>query len=222
MNFDQNIFAGTAILLDDPFCDRTGRGLERITFKLKHSYGKQETYFLCVAYGELAIQLNERNYEQGMLLSFSGAIKLVTPDQGNSYLQCNVDRMSALAHYTKPTDGTRAPADHSDQNAPHKPGPFDQFENGSGTHAGNQTVQQHRGQSQQRRPQNNPPQNTRTSQPRSGHGFSGVPGANGNTHIDKGPFPQSRTLAATPKDRAPMSADPWGSNGMRQAAANGF
>lgn len=206
--FDQNTFAGTGILLEDPTIDRTGRGKDRIQVKVKHTYGQTETFFLCVAYGEEAHHIYNRAYEQGMFLTFSGSIKLVT-NIGIPHIQVNLDRISALAHYTGPNDGVRAP-----QDGYYQTGPFDNFtESSSSTnHVGTQSTQQ-------RHPRNNPPQNTSTSQPRNqGRGFSGVPGANSPSYIDKGPFQSN--LTADPHHRAPVSNGDWGKWG--KAAANGF
>lgn len=217
--FDQNIFAGTGILLEDPITDRTGRGRDRIQLKVKHTYGQTETFFLCVAYGDEAHHIYNRAYEQGMFLTFAGSIKMVT-NQGTPHIQVNLDRVSALAHYTGPNDGVRAPQDDYSHAEGAQPGPFDTFAENPANHAGNQTVQ-HRGNTQQRHPRNNPPQNSTTSQPRNqGRGFSGVPGSNGNSHIDKGPFPQPTRLKADPDHRAPVSTGEWGN--LRKAAANGF
>tara|TARA_R110001583_G_scaffold191644_1_gene357234 strand:+ start:4382 stop:5035 length:654 start_codon:yes stop_codon:yes gene_type:complete len=216
MNYDQNIFAGSGILIANPITDRTDRGTERIQFKLKHTYGDTETYYLGVAYGEDAHKFYARKYEEGMFLTFSGSIKLVT-NKGAPYIQLNLDRVAALAHYTGPKDGIPASQETANQADQTPAGPFDNVEDKSrANHAGTQTVQQ--------RPhsRSNPPQNNQTSQPRSGASFAGVPGSSGNNYIDRGPFPDSNTLAATPKDRAPLSADPWAQNGMRKAAASGF
>ncbi|MFX4226338.1 MAG: hypothetical protein ACFHHU_00180 [Porticoccaceae bacterium] len=221
MNFDQNNFSGTGILIEDPITDRTDRSKEQITFKIRHNYGKTDTYFLCVAYGADAYSFYERGYHEGMLLSFSGSLKLVAND-GKPYIQCNLDRISALGHYNGPNDGIPAEPDDYKQVQQPAPGPFDRFENERTTHAGNQTVQQQRGQTQERSPRNNPPQNNQTSQPRNGRAFAGVPGSGGNGYIDKGPFPTAKTLSASSQDRAPVSADPWATSGMRQAASGGF
>ena len=216
--FDQNTFAGTGILLEDPIIDRTTRGSDRIQLKVKHTYGQNETFYLCVAYDADAHKIHQRQCEAGMFISFSGSIKLVA-NQGTPYIQVNLDRLSALAHYTGPNDGVHAPQGETTYAEQPQPGPFDTVAGSPANNAGNQTVQQS-GQTQQRRPHNNPPQNNSTSQPRNtGKGFAGVPGSNGKGYIDKGPF-QPTNLKADPRHRTTVSADPWGNLG--KAAANGF